>query len=74
MAPLSRSCSIIGHVVMLLGRLQSEEIAVALFERDTHVIKGFDDQRPLDEVADQLLELQATGGILCQAIEAISTA
>ncbi|MGC4119421.1 MAG: VWA domain-containing protein [Myxococcales bacterium] len=49
-------------VVMLLGRLKSEEVAIALFESDTHVIKRFAQARDLEEVADQLLEVKATGG------------
>lgn len=53
-------CSI--AVVMLLARLESEEVAIALFESDTHVVKRFDEDRSLDDVADQLLELEATGG------------
>lgn len=49
-------------VVMLLGKLKPEEVAIALFESNTHVIKRFAERKDLDEVADQLLELQATGG------------
>ncbi len=49
-------------VVMLLGKLKPEEIAIALFESNTHVVKRFHEKRDLDEVADTLLELQATGG------------
>jgi Mg-chelatase subunit ChlD len=54
-------------VVMLLGRLQSEEIAIALFESDTHVVKGFNEDKPLDPIADELLDLQATGGTCVDA-------
>jgi Mg-chelatase subunit ChlD len=54
------NCAI--SVVMLLGRLAPQEIAVTLFESDTHVIKGFNEERELDEVTDRLLELAATGG------------
>src|SRR5262249_45949104 len=54
------NCAI--SVVMLLGRLAAEEIAIALFESDTHVIKGFHQERDLDEVMDRLLELSALGG------------
>ena len=49
-------------VIMLLARLTPEEVAIALFESDTHVVKGFGSARDLDEVADELLELRATGG------------
>lgn len=54
------NCAI--SVVMLLGRLAPQEIAIALFESDTHVIKGFQQEREIDEVTDLLLELAATGG------------
>ena len=54
-------------VVMLMGRLQPEELALALFESDTHVIKGFASHRDLDEVAGELLELRATGGTCVDA-------
>ncbi len=54
------NCAI--SVVMLLGKLAPQEIAIALFESDTHVIKGFRQEREIDEVTDRLLELAATGG------------
>ncbi|MFZ5443789.1 MAG: VWA domain-containing protein, partial [Myxococcota bacterium] len=54
-------------VVMLLGRLKPEELALALFESDTHVVKGFADSRDLDDVASELLELRATGGTCVDA-------
>jgi Mg-chelatase subunit ChlD len=54
------NCAI--SVVMLLGRLAPQEVAIALFESDTHIIKGFHEERDLDEVTDRLLELAATGG------------
>ena len=49
-------------VVMLLGRLLPQEIALAVFESSTHVIKDFSDPTDLDQVADQVLELEADGG------------
>lgn len=49
-------------VVMLLGRVKPEEIALAVFESDTHVIKTFADASDLDDVADRVLDLEATGG------------
>ena len=58
--PELSTCAI--SIVMLLGRLKSEEVAVALFESDTHVVKTFDQERSLDEVADELLELNSFGG------------
>ncbi len=49
-------------VVMLLGRLRPDELALALFESNTHVVKEFASTRELDDVADELLDLRATGG------------
>ena len=53
-------CSI--AVVMLLGKLRSEEIAIALFESDTHIMKSFKNLTDLDSVIDKLLDLKAMGG------------
>lgn len=53
-------CSI--AVVMLLGKLRPDEISLALFESDTHVVKRFADEADLDAIADELLDLQARGG------------
>ncbi len=49
-------------VVMLLGKVSPKEIALAVFESDTHVIKPFASEASLDEVADRVLDLEATGG------------
>jgi len=49
-------------VVMLVGNLKPEEIAVSLFESSTHILKAFDEEKDLDEVADELLDISATGG------------
>jgi Mg-chelatase subunit ChlD len=54
------NCAI--SVVMLLGRLTPQELAVTLFESNSHVIKGFREERDLDEVIDRLLELTSSGG------------
>ncbi len=54
-------------VVMLLGKVRSEEVALAVFESDTHVIKGFHDPTDLDQVADHILDLSATGGTCVDA-------
>ncbi len=59
------TCAI--SVVMLLGKLVSNEIAIALFESDTHVVKTFDHAADLDQVADTLLDLQAEGGTCVDA-------
>lgn len=52
--------------VMVIGKLQPEEVAVALFESNTHVVKAFDQERELGEVADELLDLHARGGTRAQ--------
>lgn len=54
-------------VVMLLGKVRSEEIALAMFESDTHIIKNFSDLSDLDQVMDQLLDLEARGGTCSKA-------
>jgi len=54
-------------VVMLLGRLKPEEVALALFESNTHVVKRFAESTDLDDVASGLLELRATGGTCVDA-------
>ena len=54
-------------IVMLLGRLLPSEVALAAFESNTHVIKDFADDVDLDHVADQVLELAATGGTRVEA-------
>ena len=52
--------------VMLVGKLQPEEVAIALFESNTHVVKAFDQERDIDELADELLDLHARGGTQAQ--------
>lgn len=54
-------------VVMLLGRLLPQEVALALFESDSHVVKQFADDTDLDEVADEVLDLYARGGTRVEA-------
>ncbi len=49
-------------VVMLLGKLRSDEVALAVFESNTHVIKNIDEPTDLDVVADKILDLTAYGG------------
>ncbi len=58
----SADCYLLVFCSMLLGRLAPQEIAIALFESDTYVVKGFGEKRDLDEVTNRLLELAATGG------------
>jgi len=49
-------------VIMLVGNLKPEEVAVAMFESNTHKIKGFEEKVDLDDVADELLDIRAMGG------------
>jgi Mg-chelatase subunit ChlD len=52
---------------MLILRLAPEEIALAFFESDTHVVKGFLDTPDMEAVADRVLDLEATGGTCVDA-------
>lgn len=54
-------------VVMVLGRLLPEEVALAVFESNTHVLKTFVDVADLDQVADDVLDLVANGGTCADA-------
>jgi hypothetical protein len=49
---------------MLAYAMRSDELAVAFFESDTHVVKSFSDRMEIDEVADQLLNLRSRGGTM----------
>ncbi|MBD3193209.1 MAG: VWA domain-containing protein [Candidatus Heimdallarchaeota archaeon] len=57
-------------VTMLIARLREQEIAVALFESNTHAVLELDEEQPnIDEVIDELLEIKARGGtVINQAI------
>ncbi len=58
------ACSI--AVMVLIGTLRAEEVAICFFESSTHVVKEFGDEKNLDDVADELLDLQARGGTQVQ--------
>ncbi len=50
-------------ITMLLSRLKEQEIGIALFESDTHVLLEVMDEKPeIDKVIDELLEIRARGG------------
>jgi len=53
-------CSI--ATLVLIGKLKTEEVAIALFESNTHVLKAMDEKKELDIIADELLDLRARGG------------
>ncbi|MBD3196253.1 MAG: VWA domain-containing protein [Candidatus Lokiarchaeota archaeon] len=59
------ACSI--AVMVLIGSLQAEEVAICFFESNTHIVKEFGDKKTLEEVADELLVLSARGGTQVQA-------
>ena len=58
-------CSI--AAAMLAYALRPDELALAFFESDTHVVKSFTDKMEIDEVADQLLALTSQGGTMLSA-------
>jgi Mg-chelatase subunit ChlD len=59
------ACSI--AVMVLIGALHAEEVAICFFESNTHIVKEFGDSRDLEDVADELLDLRARGGTQVQA-------
>lgn len=59
------ACSI--AVMVLIGSLRADEVAICFFESNTHVVKEFGDEKNLEDVADELLDLHATGGTRVQA-------
>lgn len=58
------ACSI--AVMVLIGSLRADEVAICFFESNTHVVKEFGDERSLEDVADELLDLTARGGTRVQ--------
>jgi Mg-chelatase subunit ChlD len=58
------ACSI--AVMVLIGTLRAEEVAICFFESNTHVVKEFGDEKDLEDVADELLDLKARGGTQVQ--------
>jgi len=59
------ACSI--AVMVLIGTLKADEVAICFFESNTHIVKEFGDQRDLEDVADELLDLRARGGTQVKA-------
>ena len=55
-------CSI--AAAMLAYCLRPDELALAFFESDTHVVKSFSDRMPVEQVADDLLNLSSQGGTM----------
>ncbi len=59
------ACSI--AVMVLIGTLRAEEVAICFFESNTHVVKKFGDEKDLEDLADELMDLHARGGTRVQA-------
>jgi Mg-chelatase subunit ChlD len=53
-------------VTMLVYSLKEEEIGIAFFESDTHVLKGITEKIDLEKLADELLSVEAKGGTRIQ--------
>jgi Mg-chelatase subunit ChlD len=58
-------CSI--AAAMLAYALRPDELALAFFESDTHVVKSFTDKMEIEEIADELLNLRSRGGTMLNA-------
>ena len=52
---------------MLIYGLRKDEIGVAFFESDTHVLKNISDNIDLDKIADEILSVEARGGTRIQS-------
>ncbi|MBD3341491.1 MAG: VWA domain-containing protein [Candidatus Lokiarchaeota archaeon] len=59
------ACSI--AVMVLIGTLRADEVAICFFESNTHVVKEFRDTKSLEDIADELLSLHARGGTQVQS-------
>ena len=53
--------------VMLIYALKKEELGIAFFESDTHVLKNMSEKKDLEELADELLSVVAKGGTRMQS-------
>ena len=49
---------------MLAYALQPDELSLAFFESDTHIVKRFDEEMSIEEIADALLNLASMGGTM----------
>jgi len=54
-------------VSMLAYGMRKEELAIALFESDTHILKNMSEKKDLEELADELLSVEARGGTKIQS-------
>ncbi len=54
-------------VTMLVYGMRKDEIAIAFFESDTHVLKELSEKVDLEKLADELLSVSAKGGTRLQS-------
>lgn len=53
-------------MTMLCYGMRKDELAITFFESNTHVLKEFDEKIDLENIADELLTVQAQGGTQIQ--------
>ncbi len=54
-------------VTMLVYGMRKEEIGIIFFESDTHVLKALSEKRDLEDLAEELLSVEARGGTRIQS-------
>ncbi len=54
-------------VTMLCYGMRKDEFGIAFFESNTHVLKGLDEKKDLEKLADELLSVTARGGTRIQS-------
>lgn len=54
-------------MTMLCYGLRKDELGIAFFESDTHVLKKLDEKIDLEQIADELLSITARGGTKMQS-------
>ena len=54
-------------VTMLCYGMRKDELGIAFFESNTHVLKGLDEKIDLEKLADELLSVTARGGTRIQS-------
>jgi len=54
-------------VTMLCYGMRKDELGIAFFESNTHVLKGLDEKKDLEKLADELLSVTARGGTRIQS-------
>ena len=54
-------------ITMLCYGLRKDELGIAFFESNTHVLKGLDEKVDLEKLADELLSVTAGGGTRIQS-------